>query len=59
LNPSYLRYFYAAKLSRVEDIEFTPDEFVAKVSTDLVNKVVTPAIGRQFVESAAVAQIPR
>jgi methionyl-tRNA synthetase len=44
LNPSYLRYYYAAKLSsRVEDIELTPEEFASKVNSDLVNKVVNLA----------------
>jgi methionyl-tRNA synthetase len=44
LDASYLRYFYASKLSsRVEDIELTPDEFCTKVNTDLVNKVVNLA----------------
>jgi methionyl-tRNA synthetase len=58
LNPSYLRYFYAAKLSsRVEDIEFTPAEFVAKVNTDLVNKVVNLASrSAKFVESTGLSQ---
>jgi methionyl-tRNA synthetase len=57
LNPSYLRYFYASKLSsRVEDIEFTPDEFVAKVNTDLVNKVVNLASRTaKFVESSGLS----
>jgi methionyl-tRNA synthetase len=44
LDPSYLRYFYATKLSsHVEDLDLAVDEFVAKVSTDLVNKVVNLA----------------
>ena len=44
LDPSYLRYFYATKLSsRVEDFDLAVDEFVAKVNTDLVNKVVNLA----------------
>jgi methionyl-tRNA synthetase len=57
LNPSYLRYFYASKLSsRVEDIEFTPEEFVAKVNTDLVNKVVNLASrSAKFVESTGLS----
>ena len=33
LDPSYLRYFYASKLSsRVEDLDLSVDEFVAKVN---------------------------
>ncbi len=44
LEPSYLRYFYATKLtSRVEDLDLAVDEFVAKVNTDLVGKVVNLA----------------
>jgi methionyl-tRNA synthetase len=44
LDPSYLRYFYASKLSsRIEDLDLAVDEFVAKVNTDLVNKVVNLA----------------
>jgi methionyl-tRNA synthetase len=32
LDPSYLRYFYASKLSsRIEDLDLSVDEFVAKV----------------------------
>ena len=53
LDPSYLRYFYASKLSsRVEDLDLAVDEFVAKVNTDLVNKVVNLASRTaKFVES--------
>jgi len=44
LDPSYLRYFYASKLNpRVEDLDLAIDEFVAKVNSDLVNKVVNLA----------------
>ena len=44
LNPSYLRYFYASKLSsKVDDIDLSIDEFIAKVNTDLVGKVVNLA----------------
>jgi methionyl-tRNA synthetase len=43
-DPSYLRYYYASKLSsRVEDVDLNLDEFVAKVNTDLVGKVVNLA----------------
>jgi methionyl-tRNA synthetase len=39
-----LRYFYAAKLSsKVDDIDMSLDEFIAKVNTDLVGKVVNLA----------------
>lgn len=44
LNPSYLRYYYANKLSsRVEDIDLNLEEFIAKVNSDLVGKVVNLA----------------
>jgi methionyl-tRNA synthetase len=44
LDPAYLRYFYASKLSsRVEDLDLSLPEFVAKVNTDLVGKVVNLA----------------
>jgi len=44
LDPAYLRYYYAAKLSsRVEDLDLNLDEFVAKVNGDLVGKVVNLA----------------
>ena len=44
LNPSYLRYYYASKLSgRVDDLDLNPEEFVQKVNSDLVGKVVNLA----------------
>jgi methionyl-tRNA synthetase len=57
LDPSLLRYFYAAKLSsRVEDFDLSADEFVAKVNTDLVNKVVNLASRTaKFVESTGLS----
>jgi methionyl-tRNA synthetase len=43
-DPSYLRYFYAAKLgSRVEDLDLGLEEFVDKINSDLVGKVVNLA----------------
>jgi methionyl-tRNA synthetase len=58
LDPSYLRYFYASKLSsRVEDLDLAVDEFVAKVNTDLVNKVVNLASRTaKFVESTGLSK---
>jgi methionyl-tRNA synthetase len=57
LDPSFLRYFYAAKLSsRVEDFDLSADEFCAKVNTDLVNKVVNLASRTaKFVESTGLS----
>lgn len=44
LDPSYLRYYYAAKLTpRVEDIDLSLEEFRAKVNADLVGNVVNLA----------------
>ncbi|QDT03722.1 Methionine--tRNA ligase [Rubripirellula lacrimiformis] len=43
-HPSYLRYFYATKLSpRVEDLDLGIEEFAEKVNSDLVGKVVNLA----------------
>ncbi len=44
LSPEYLRYYYAAKLgSTVEDIDLSLDDFVQRVNSDLVGKVVNIA----------------
>ncbi len=44
LDPSYLRYYYASKLSpRVDDLDLNLDEFANKVDSDLVNNVVNLA----------------
>lgn len=44
LNPEYLRYYFAAKLNdRVEDIDLNFDDFVQRVNSDLVGKVVNVA----------------
>ncbi len=44
MNPEWLRYYIAAKLNaRVEDIDFNPDDFVARVNSDLVCKYVNIA----------------
>jgi methionyl-tRNA synthetase len=58
LDPSYLRYFYATKLSsHVEDLDLAVDEFVAKVNTDLVNKVVNLASRTaKFVEATGLSK---
>lgn len=40
LDPQYLRYYYAAKLTpRVEDLDLNFDDFVARVNSDLVNRL--------------------
>ena len=44
LDPSYLRYYYAAKLrTTIEDIDLNLDDFVARVNSDLVGKLVNIA----------------
>ncbi|MBW8756551.1 MAG: methionine--tRNA ligase [Burkholderiales bacterium] len=44
LHPEWLRYYIAAKLnSHVEDIEFNPEDFVARVNSDLVGKFINIA----------------
>ncbi|MEO1614476.1 MAG: methionine--tRNA ligase [Planctomycetota bacterium] len=43
-DPDFLRYFYATKLTpRVEDLDLGIEEFVEKVNSDLVGKVVNLA----------------
>ena len=44
LNPEYLRYYYASKLTAsVEDIDLNLEDFIQKVNSDLVGKVVNIA----------------
>ncbi|MES2917668.1 MAG: methionine--tRNA ligase [Pseudomonadota bacterium] len=44
LNPEYLRYYFAAKLSgSVEDIDLNLEDFQFRVNSDLVGKVVNIA----------------
>ncbi|KHL70479.1 methionyl-tRNA synthetase [Pseudomonas flexibilis] len=44
LNPEYLRYYYASKLGRgVDDLDLNLEDFVQKVNSDLVGKVVNIA----------------
>ena len=44
LNPEALRYYIAAKLnSHVEDIDFNPADFVARINSDLVGKYINIA----------------
>ncbi len=55
LNPEYLRYYFAAKLgSGVDDIDLSLQDFMARVNSDLVGKLVNIAsrcagfIGKRF-----------
>ena len=44
MNPEWLRYYIGAKLNaNVEDIDFNPDDFIARVNSDLVGKYVNIA----------------
>ncbi|MEP7282621.1 MAG: methionine--tRNA ligase, partial [Rubrivivax sp.] len=55
MDAEWLRYYIAAKLNgRVEDIDLNPDDFVARVNSDLVGKYINIAsraagfIGKRF-----------
>ncbi len=55
LQPEYLRYYFAAKLnSSVDDLDINLDDFIQRVNSDLVGKVVNIAsrcagfINKQF-----------
>jgi len=44
LNPDYLRYYFAAKLtSRIDDLDLNLTDFAQRVNSDLVGKVVNIA----------------
>jgi len=44
MNPEWLRYYIAAKLNgNVEDFDFNPEDFIARVNSDLVGKYVNIA----------------
>jgi methionyl-tRNA synthetase len=44
LNAEWLRYYIAAKLNaKVEDIEFNPEDFSARINSDLVGKYINIA----------------
>ena len=44
MNAEWLRYYIAAKLNgHVEDIEFNPEDFLARINSDLVGKYVNIA----------------
>ncbi|MBL8751526.1 MAG: methionine--tRNA ligase [Planctomycetes bacterium] len=57
LDPEWLRYYYASKLSdKIDDLDFQADEFVGKVNSDLVGRVVNLASrSARFVESTGLA----
>ncbi|AIK89754.1 methionine--tRNA ligase [Glaesserella parasuis] len=44
IDPECLRYYYAAKLNdRIEDLDFNLEDFVQRVNSDIVNKLVNLA----------------
>jgi methionyl-tRNA synthetase len=44
MNPEWLRYYLAAKLSaRNEDIDFNPEDFLLRVNSDLIGKFINIA----------------
>ena len=44
MNPEWLRYYIAAKLNaNVEDLDFNPEDFLARVNSDLIGKYVNIA----------------
>ena len=44
MNPEWLRYYIGAKLNaNVEDFDFNPEDFIARVNSDLVGKYVNIA----------------
>ena len=60
-KPEYLRYFYATKLTpRVDDLDLSIDEFVEKVNSDLVGKVVNLAsrVGKFAKTTGLCAEYP-
>ena len=44
MNAEWLRYYIAAKLNAaVEDLDFNPDDFIARVNSDLIGKYINIA----------------
>lgn len=58
LEPAYLRYFYATKLTpKLDNLDLDPEEFVTKVNTDLVGKLVNLASRTaRFVQSTGLSK---
>ena len=57
LDPSWLRYYYASKLSsKIDDLDFNTAEFVGKWNSDLVGRVVNLASrSARFVETTGLS----
>ncbi len=58
VNPTALRYYYASKLgARLDDLDLNYDDFIGKVNTDLVNKVVNLASrSAKFVKDTGLSE---
>ena len=66
MNAEWLRYYIAAKLNaNVEDLDFNPDDFIARINSDLIGKYVNIAsrtagfVGKYFGGQAACARPAR
>ena len=66
LNPEWMRYYIAAKLNdKVEDLDFNPDDFIARVNSDLIGKYVNIAsraagfISKKFEGKLGKPQLPK
>ena len=66
MNPEWMRYYIAAKLTdKVEDLDFNPDDFVARVNSDLIGKYVNIAsrsagfISKKFAGKLGKPQMPK
>ncbi len=59
VDPSYLRYYYASKLGTgVDDLDLNLEEFVNKINSDLVGKVVNLASRTaRFVEVGGLSKV--
>jgi methionyl-tRNA synthetase len=65
MNPEWLRYYICAKLNaNVEDMDFNPEDFIARVNSDLVGKYVNiasrtaPFITKFFDNRMPTASLP-
>ena len=58
LEPDWLRYYYASKLSnKIDDLDFNSTEFVGKVNSDLVGRVVNLASrSAKFLKDSGLSQ---
>ncbi len=63
LDPQYLRYYYAAKLSaQPDDLDLSLEDFATRVNAELINKIanlvsrVVPFVNKNF--SARLRQLP-